>query len=454
MYPRIRVVTLNYDGGAMTLDCLRSVLQSTWPAECLDVILVDNASIDGIADRVRREFPAVTVVDSFANLGFSGGCNLGIRAAGRWNHQWDFVALINNDATVAPDWLEHLVGPFEQASRVGATSPKMLFADRFRGVELHAPVETVHGKYRTKQFGVRVTGVEVAGERFGDHDLTFTRQFSPPSHQDQYDDLSRWSAAPTAEVHRRADPSDDAAVTLRIRLSALRPVTVTARTPSAYRELRVGTDPEWFHIDGALRPYDVVQNAGSALFASGFGGDRGFLHRDGAEFAEPAEVFAWCGGAVLLSRAYLDDVGLFDDTLFLYYEDTDLSWRGRLKGWTYHYVPNAVVRHRHAASTGQGSALFRYQVDRNRLLTLMKNAPLPLLADGLRFEVRQTAADAVFHVAYPLKQRRRPSFGSFMHRGSVGVGVAKRLPGAWTARRATTEAQRRAVAAAWIGRER
>ena len=43
-------------------------------------------------------------------------------------------------------------------------------------------------------------------------------------------------------------------------------------------------------------------------------------------------MFAWCGGAVLLRREYLDDVGIFDERLFLYYEDTDLSWRGTAQG--------------------------------------------------------------------------------------------------------------------------
>ena len=64
-------------------------------------------------------------------------------------------------------------------------------------------------------------------------------------------------------------------------------------------------------------------------------------------------MFAWCGGAVLLRRRYLDDVGLFDERFFLYYEDTDLSWRGRLRGWRYVYVPGAVVRHHHAPVVGR-----------------------------------------------------------------------------------------------------
>ncbi len=93
-------------------------------------------------------------------------------------------------------------------------------------------------------------------------------------------------------------------------------------------------------------------------------------------------MFAWCGGAVLLRRGYLDDVGLFDERLFLYYEDTDLSWRGRLRGWRYVYVPASVVRHRHAQSSGVGSPMFRYYTERNRLLVLAKNAPARLALAG------------------------------------------------------------------------
>ena len=61
------------------------------------------------------------------------------------------------------------------------------------------------------------------------------------------------------------------------------------------------------------------------------------------QYAEPADVFAWCGGAVLLRSDYLADVGLLDERFFLYYEDTDLSWRGRARGWRYRFVPG---RHR------------------------------------------------------------------------------------------------------------
>ena len=59
----------------------------------------------------------------------------------------------------------------------------------------------------------------------------------------------------------------------------------------------------------------------------------------------------------------------------MYYEDTDLAWRGRARGWRYRYVPDAVLRHVHAATSVEGSPLFQHYVERNRLLMLTKNAP-------------------------------------------------------------------------------
>ena len=100
----------------------------------------------------------------------------------------------------------------------------------------------------------------------------------------------------------------------------------------------------------------------------GYGGDRGFLEADRGQYDKPADVFAWCGCSVLLRPRYLAEVGLLDERLFLYYEDIDLSWRGRAQGWRYRYVPESVVRHAHTATSVEGSELFQYYVERNRLL--------------------------------------------------------------------------------------
>ena len=129
------------------------------------------------------------------------------------------------------------------------------------------------------------------------------------------------------------------------------------------------------------RPYDVAEQRRFGRVQSTVpaptGGGSSATH---GQYDEPAEVFAWCGGSVLFRPAYLADVGLFDERFFLYYEDTDLSWRGRLRGWRYRTAPASVARHVHAATSSEGSPVFAYHVERNRLLMLVKNAPARLAA--------------------------------------------------------------------------
>jgi N-acetylglucosaminyl-diphospho-decaprenol L-rhamnosyltransferase len=57
------------------------------------------------------------------------------------------------------------------------------------------------------------------------------------------------------------------------------------------------------------------------------------------------------GGAMLVRRERLLELGGFDETMFMDFEDLDLCWRAWLKGWPSVYVPDAVVRHRVGAAT-------------------------------------------------------------------------------------------------------
>ena len=143
----------------------------------------------------------------------------------------------------------------------------------------------------------------------------------------------------------------------------------------------------------ATRP-PVVNNAGVVLLPTLYGADRA-AGADPAEVAEPAEVFGFSGGAALLRREAALAVGGFPVRFFLYYEDTDLSWRLRLAGWSIRYEPTAVVHHRHAASSDVSSALFAFHNERNRLLTLARCAPLGATARAWGCFVLTTASLAV-----------------------------------------------------------
>jgi GT2 family glycosyltransferase len=148
------------------------------------------------------------------------------------------------------------------------------------------------------------------------------------------------------------------------------------------------------YLDGRTPP--VLNSTGVLLLPTGYGADRGLGEPDTAYRASD-EVFGFSGGAALLRTAAVRAVGGFPAPFFLYYEDTDTSWRLREAGWTVRYTPDAVVRHRHAASSALDSELFAFHNERNRLLMLARCAPAgPALRCWTAF-LLTTASLAVKH---------------------------------------------------------
>jgi GT2 family glycosyltransferase len=119
---------------------------------------------------------------------------------------------------------------------------------------------------------------------------------------------------------------------------------------------------------------DVINNVGNMLGPTWEIHDRGLGEVDEGQYDRDEDVWGWCGATVLLSRAYLADVGRFDERLFLYAEDTDLAWRGAHRGWRYRYVPASVVRHLHRASSGgERTPLVDHLNRRNRLVVVTRH---------------------------------------------------------------------------------
>lgn len=436
-YPFIRVVILAFDGVDMTLECIRSVLNGDWPEDRMEIVLVDNGSLDDVVDRTRAAFPKVRIIEPLRNTGFAAGCNLGIRATvssdGAVLHPFDHVALVNNDATVTPGWLMPLVEEMTASGDIGAVCPKILLAPRFMEIEVSRLYPDSPDQEREP---VCISGFRLDGERC-DEQLAFDEGFSGPSpfSPGAGEEFARWSRD-GGRVRIIAEDADDPAPhRISLRLGARVPGWVKVRSDSTELAVRVGTGGEgeingqrWLEIDVGSDRIDVINNVGSEIYQDGSAGDRGFLERDRGQYDQPVEVAAWCGGAVLLRKEYLDAVGLFDESLFLYYEDTDLSWRGRLQGWRYRYTPKSVVRHRHAQSSGEGSELFRFQVERNRLLVLAKNAPLRLFLRSAIGEIRRYAESMLRNVFLPILLLRRPKRASHRFRRRVTKSYLSLLP--------------------------
>ncbi|MEW5961234.1 MAG: glycosyltransferase family 2 protein [Chloroflexota bacterium] len=118
---------------------------------------------------------------------------------------------------------------------------------------------------------------------------------------------------------------------------------------------------------------DTLHSAGDGFGRDGLPINRGVWQKDRGQFDQDAYIFGGCGGAVAYRRAMLDDIGCFDEDLFMYLEDVDLNWRAQLAGYRAVFAPAAVVYH-HLSATG-GGKIASYYTGRNTIFILAKNLP-------------------------------------------------------------------------------
>ena len=119
----VAVIIPNWNGRHLLSRCVHALRSQT---HCdVEIVIVDNGSTDGSVAYVRQHFPEVRIMANAENRGFAAATNQGIRAT-----QSRYVATLNNDTEVAPEWLAALIAAMEAAPDVGMCASKLLFADR------------------------------------------------------------------------------------------------------------------------------------------------------------------------------------------------------------------------------------------------------------------------------------------------------------------------------------
>ncbi len=134
-------------------------------------------------------------------------------------------------------------------------------------------------------------------------------------------------------------------------------------------------------------PPDLIWFAGASFDPrSGYNGrQRGYRERDDGRFDEVTESDRACGAAMLVARAVLEQVGLFDAELFFYSEDTDWSLRARAAGYRHYVVPASRIWHKvSVTSGGENSPTSLYYGVRNTIEVCERYAPLGPLASARR----------------------------------------------------------------------
>jgi GT2 family glycosyltransferase len=127
MNPKVSIIILNWNDLDYTVHCLGSLENITHPN--YDIIVVDNGSKGNDAEILREKFKDyIHIIENDKNYGFAEGCNIGMRYALK-NSAPDYILLLNNDTTVAPDFLAEMVKIAESDPLIGIAGPKIYFSD-------------------------------------------------------------------------------------------------------------------------------------------------------------------------------------------------------------------------------------------------------------------------------------------------------------------------------------
>ena len=146
------------------------------------------------------------------------------------------------------------------------------------------------------------------------------------------------------------------------------------------------TDPKIGIVVGKLMYYykpGVINSVGHTVFVDGSCIDTGIGEKDEGQYDEVKEIFSANAAGTLFRKEMLEDTAIdgeyLDADFFTYYEDVDLGFRSRLRGWKCVYTPKAVVLHKVNVSTSQVSNLGLYSGIRNKPFFILKNYPPSLL---------------------------------------------------------------------------
>lgn len=333
----VRVVIVNWRTPLLTERAARSL----WPQLRAgdELVVVDNASAsadphDNSLAHLRRlgaklgsAGPArFGLVQSRRNGGFGYGVNLGAR-----NLRQDALVLLNSDAYALEGFVDALTAPLGH-DLVEATTARLLLEGRWRLVGDGAEPPNPQAPISQPSDGVE-------------------------------------SASPQSPSAVGLDSPGVEAQT--------EPAATTQSTGSA--QLRGLDGGIWVSDPSGV---ELINSTGNVVDACGNGHDRSWLAPAKQEHDSP-EVFGICGGACAISARAWRQLGGMRQDLFMYYEDTDFSYRLRRSGYSVEYVRQAQARHAHAASSDSASAAFTTWNTRNRLRVAARYAPASVAVRAL-----------------------------------------------------------------------
>lgn len=150
----------------------------------------------------------------------------------------------------------------------------------------------------------------------------------------------------------------------------------------------------------------IIDSAGQIAYCYGSVRDIGIGRPDGPLYQQRREIFGACAAAVLYRVKALQEVGLFDERLFCLFEDVDLSWRLRLKGYKIMYEPGSVVYHKRGVSgkiRRENRIIRRFYGFRNCLIVTIRYYPIIYILIFLPIHIYRLITALFFKLRYRIK---------------------------------------------------
>ncbi len=346
----VSIILVNYNGKKYIDQLFASIVKIKHEDFTFEVVFEDNHSDDDSVTYLRNSGYAdkchLKIVESEQNLGFAGGNNLGIK-----NAEGKYVILLNNDTAVDENWLSEIYHFIVQNPEYGMVNSKLVFFYDFIKMTF-----TTKDKVIIKR-KIRINGIEyMIDNKFCRNALCYEKEVVCFGHTEISIPLLEQVRDYTIDIIVKE--FDEGAT-----------IDFSEHQSMAASKMRIKLDREFIRT----RQYTLIQNAGSGINENYDGYDIGFCEPDGEKFNQPYEINNGCGASIIMLKEDFEQCGGFDERFFMYYEDTDLSYRIKKLGKKIMYCPTSVVRHIHTGSSTEWSPFFVYHVYRNKLLFIKKN---------------------------------------------------------------------------------
>lgn len=121
---KVAIAIVTYNSADKLPDCLASLAKQDFPEEQLDLIVVDNNSLDNSLELLNKSFISARIIKNSDNLGFAQANNQAYDLARQLGD--DYLVLLNDDTIVQPDWLSNLISLAESDEKIAAVQAKLL----------------------------------------------------------------------------------------------------------------------------------------------------------------------------------------------------------------------------------------------------------------------------------------------------------------------------------------